>query len=137
MPQLSEVISKPQLSEVVSKRVQSRKERIVPWTEFEPFLNQLRQALDCSNDDAMRTIGYGGSTIVAGWKRAGVPIRALNAIRYVLHDLKIPLEEKRPEVVKQFSYDDLLIILSALAKEREQNRGLIAAVAKEIATYYD
>lgn len=127
----------PQLSEVVtfSKRAQSRKERIVPWAEFEPFLNQLRQALGCNNDDAMRTVGYGGGTTIAAWKRDGVPILALNAIRYVLHDLQIPLEEKKSAVVRQFSRYDLLMILSALAKEPEQNSTLITSIAKEIAAY--
>lgn len=126
----------PQLSEVVtfSKRRESRKGRIVPWEEFEPLLNQLRQAADCNQDYAMRLIGYGGGTMINAWrKEVGVPILAINSIKWVLHDLKI--DPSRPEPIKQFSYSDLLIILSALARDHENNRSLISHVAKEIAKY--
>lgn len=31
---------------------------LVPFDEFTPLLSQLRQALSCSNDEALRLVGY-------------------------------------------------------------------------------
>lgn len=124
-----------QLADVVtfSKRRESRKERVIPWNEFEPYLNQLRTQSNCSIDEAMRICGYSGGTMLSQWRQQGAPILALNAIRWVLHDLQIPAPAAKAE--KQFAYGDLLTILGALAQAPTQDRGLIAIVAKEIAKY--
>lgn len=124
----------PQLADVVtfSKRKESRKERVIPWADFEPLLSQLRQAADCNQEEAMRLIGYGGGTMINTWKKEGAPILAVNALRYILADLNVPQEKK---VEKQFSFDELTALFAALQGwhvEDDVKRALTKKIAREM-----
>ena len=124
----------PQLADIAtfSKRKASRKERIVPWLDFEPYLNQLRTKASCTTTEALQLIGYGGATQLSNWRREGVPLIALNAIRYILHDMNIEVE--RP-AVKQFTFDELTGLFAALQSwtlPDDTRKALVKRVAREI-----
>lgn len=124
----------PQLADIVtfSKRKESRKERLGPWSEFEPLFSQLRQATNSSNDEVMKLIGYSGATMLSAWKKEGVPTLAFFSAKYHLHDLKV---ETKREVIKQFTFDELTGLFAALnywTLPEEARRGLIKKIAKEL-----
>lgn len=75
----------------------------VPFEEFEALITQLRNLNnDCSQSEAMRLIGYEGSTI-AGWRNSNkVPIVAMNAINWVLHQIGIHGEIKPQRTTLSF-----------------------------------
>ncbi len=127
MPQLSEVVT-------ISKRRESRRERLVPWSEFEPLLSRLRQALDASQNEACQYVGYSGGTMITTWRNEGVPIVAVNAFKWALHDLGQPaLAPKAPRV---FTPDELGNLLNAVLGNpvRDAERAaLIAKIAGELA----
>jgi hypothetical protein len=118
------------LAEVVTIK---RQHVSVPFEEVEPLVNQALQATNASVSELAATLGYSPSVLV-DWRKTGkVPLRAKYALLGLLSELRVKIE--RP-VEKQFSYADLLAILTALAKDHDpNNRGLIAHIAKEIAKY--
>lgn len=118
-----------QLADIVTFK---RGRNTVPWEEFNALLHQAIQATNSNQTQVMQTAGYSDSVISAWRKANAAPLCAKYTILGLLAELRVKVEQR---VVKQFSYDDLLVLLSALAKDREQNRGLIATVAKEIASY--
>lgn len=126
MPQLADVVH-------ISKRRESRKDRTVPWAEFEPYFNQLRTALDANQDDTCKYIGYGGGTVIATWRRDGVPTLAFNAIRWALYDLKQPAPAVKPTL--QFTFDelgDLFDTVRGRALPDEARRALLKKLAVEL-----
>jgi hypothetical protein len=130
MPQLSEIVH-------ISKRRESRKDRVVPWAEFEPYLNQLRVALNSTTqDDTFRHVGYGGGSMVSSWRRDGAPVVALNAFRWALHELgQAPKAGTAPRP-SAFTTDDLGHLLSATLGNppRDAERAaLVRKIAAELA----
>lgn len=126
------------LSEVVhiSKRRESRKGRVVPLAEFEPYFNQLRTALDASQDEAGRHMGYGGGSMFSTWREEGVPIVALNAIRWCLLDLKQEVIAPVRPTPRQFTFDELTDLFDAVRDRplpEDARRAIIKKLAAELA----
>lgn len=80
---------------------------LVPWGDYAPLLRKLRDVLNCSEADAMRMIGYAGGSHLAGWKREGVPIIAMNATNWILHQLA------GQETLPEFTDKDMHSLLEA------------------------
>lgn len=116
MPPLADATSK--VTPLNSGR-KKRAERgdFVPWSEFEPYFNQLRTAAgESSQVDVAKIIGYNGS-IFSHWKTEDVvPIVAFNSIRWVLHELKMPKPEPKPakEQAMTFDFEELAVLFSAV-----------------------
>ena len=105
---------------------------LVPWSEYEPTFTRLRQALGgASASAAMGIIGYAGGTHLAAWKREGVPILAVNATRWCLHDLggTAPKERQR-EVFSHAELARLFALASGIPIPDEQRREVIGKIAR-------
>jgi len=60
----------------------------VPHDQLAPLVREVRQEFNCSNDEALRMMGYAGGTQWAAWRRNGAPAVALQAAKGVLADLR-------------------------------------------------
>lgn len=119
--------------QAASARSESRKERCVPWAEFEPLLNQIRNHYDCNLNEALRAIGYAGGTMLSDWRKANmIPQLAVNAAQGFLGELRVP---KALIKIRQFELEELgeLLELTLRATEGDVKRRYIAKLAKLIA----
>jgi len=114
MPTLGEVATVTELR----RPRKDRSERLMPWAEYEPLYNQLRNN-SSSQDETMRLIGYAGGTHVAEWKKLGVPTVAVYATKWRLQELRAaPVVEKKQV---RFSFEEAADLFAAV-------RGLFVAV---------
>lgn len=106
----------------------------VPWHEFEPMLNQLRNKLDCNQQEALQYMGYAGATHLNEWRKKGsVPILAVNSIKWILSEAGIAAE--RP-IVRQFSPDELALLFglaNGFSVPDDKRRAIIGKLAMELA----
>ncbi len=119
-----------------SSRRTNRAERVVPWSEFDPLLSQLRQALGNNVSEIMRVMGYAGGTHVAEWRRSGtVPILAMNAAKWLLHELKLPMPAPERKPIRQFDHAELKTLFAlviGLPVPAELTKSLSAKIAAEL-----
>jgi hypothetical protein len=120
------------LGEVVTLRAKGYQERLTTWDKFDPLLSQLRQKMDCSNDEALQLIGYSGATMISAWRKRGVPILAVNAAVGVLSELgEKPIRRRR----ESWTYEEWSLIfatLNGIEVHRDNRRNLARKVAAEI-----
>ena len=131
-PEGEKIVS--QTAEVVKMTKTSTKTTIsVPWSEVAPLIERLRSSLGCSQDEAMKMVGYTG-TAVASWSRQGTaPTRVKYALIGALADLGIRQEAT---VVKQFDHaelTDLFGCVAGFAVPEDRRRSLVAKLAAELA----
>ena len=119
----------------VARVVPMKRERrqSVPLSEIEPLINQLRTAMNCNMDEALRLIGYAGGSHYSEWKQKNVvPVLAMNAIKWVLHDLH---QEPVRKTETNFNFDeltDLFAALRGLPIGDKEKRALLKKVAAAI-----
>jgi DNA-binding XRE family transcriptional regulator len=111
------------LGEVVTLRAKGYQERLTTWDKFEPLLSQIRQKMDCTQDEAFKFLGYSGATMCALWKKRGVPILAVNAAVGVLSDLGEKPNRRAP---LKWTYEELSSIFAVLNGIEIPNRKNLA-----------
>jgi hypothetical protein len=99
------------LNSKVTPFPRKRSRAIVSWEEFEPHYIELKNATKGSDLEIMQLIGYAGGSHTAMWRKEGVPTIALNAIKWVLYDLNLPIAET-PKA--QFSQETLGMLFDAV-----------------------
>lgn len=60
----------------------------VPHAKIEPLMQQICATMNCTYNEALRLIGYSGSSAKAYWATHGAPAVAFHAARSVLADLR-------------------------------------------------
>jgi hypothetical protein len=94
----------------------------VPWSEFEPYFNHLRDKTGESQEKCCQMIGYAGGTHIISWKKNNiVPRVAIYAVRFVLEELiaqelHADDDDASPEqkAKLEFSVDELADIFSVI-----------------------
>lgn len=108
--------------------------QIAPLSEFEPLLSQLRQALDCNNNEAMEHIGYAGASHLSEWRRTGqAATLGINAAKGVLAELgHTPVIPKAtsPFTIEEMS--QLFALCIGVALPKEQLAPLMRKLAREM-----
>lgn len=107
----------------------------VAFSEFEPYYNQLRTSTNASQDECLRLIGYAGGSHLGEWRKSNsVPALAINAIRWILHEMQIPQPDKPAnEPTVTFEFDELADLFAAvrgLPVSDEARKALVRKIAK-------
>lgn len=116
-------------------KVRTKKSRpTVSWERFERALNEAMTLLGTNQTQTMIAAGF-SSSAASGWHKEGAaPVYAHNALRGLIAD-HTEVAGPAPVKIKQFSYDDLIQLLMAVARVQPNSGSLLAIIANEIAHY--
>ena len=118
-------------------KVRTKKSRpTVSWEHFERVLSEAMTLLGANQTQTMLAAGF-SSSVASSWHKEGkAPVYAYNALRGLIAD-HTEVAGPAPVMVKQFqfSYDDLIQLLTAVARAQPNSGALLAIIANEIAHY--
>lgn len=104
---------------------------LITWNEFEPLLSQLRQLLNCNNEEAMQHVGYAGGTHVATWRKSNeVPILAKNAICWLIQECRATPKVKESIGFSHVELSHIFAALNNITISEEQRKKLINKTAR-------